>query len=271
MDLPTKSQPQSFSDDVFELLHSSAAKGGLTTRLFAQAFGDEYPIEVDPTSSCTWSVLGEMVKMLRLRPDDLLIDLGCGRGGAGLWLARAFSARLIGVDFSRKAIELATERIPAFFQSLDPGNDRIRFQAGTFEDTGLPDACAAGVVSVDALPFSPDRDAALRELRRILRPGARAVFTGGEKLPGHPKYEPGQLTWEDHIAAAGLELEAKVERPEEAGLWDRLNDLWESHEDELRREYGDVDTDNKITEARTLRPLRPFRTAALYTARAPLA
>lgn len=280
MDQPVSSPPQPFTDDVFEQLHVAAAQGGLTKRLFAQAFGDEYPAEVDPTSSCTWSVLGEMVKMLRLRPNDLLVDLGCGRGGTGLWLARAFRARLIGVDSSPKGIELAIERIPEFFPALDtgdpgdpgdPGAGRIRFQLGTFEDTGLPDACAAGVVSLDALPFTPDRDVALRELRRILKPGARAVFTGGEKLPGHPKYKPGEPTWEERLASAGLELEAKAERPEEAGLWSRLHDLWEAHEDELRREYGDVDTDNKMAEARTLRPIRPFRTAALYTARAPLA
>jgi len=270
MDQPVNSQPQPFSDNDFDLLHISAAKGGLTIQLFEQAFGDEYPSEVDPASSCTWSVLGEMVKMLRLRPDGLLVDLGCGRGGTGLWLARAFSARLIGVDFSPKAVELAIERIPDFFPALASGADRIRFQVGTFEGTGLPDACAAGVVSVDALPFAPDRDAALRELRRILKPGARAVFTGSTKLPGHPKYESGDPTWEDRLAAAGLELEAKKERPEEAELWSRLHGLWEAHEDELRRVYGDADTDNKMEEARTLGPLRPFRTAALYTVRAPL-
>jgi SAM-dependent methyltransferase len=264
-------QPEPVSIELVDAFHAAASGRGLSSRLYAEAFGDEYPVEVDPSSSCTWSVLGEMVARLRLRPDDLLVDLGCGRGGTGLWLARAFSARLVGVDISPKAVELATGRISEFFPSGAVGldrRDRIRFQVGTFADTGLPDQCAAGVVSMDALPFAPDRDAALRELRRILRPGARAVFTGGRNLPGHPKYVAGRQSWEQYIAAAGLELEAKVDRPEERGLWDRLNDLWESHEDELRREYGDVDTDAKLTEARNHRPGRPYRITSIFTVRA---
>jgi SAM-dependent methyltransferase len=256
--------PAAFND----ALHAAAAGRGISSRLYAEAFGEEYPADVDPSSSCTCSVLGEMVKRLRLRPNGLLVDLGCGRGGTGLWLARAFSARLIGLDISAKAVELAAERIPEFFPAAAPGDERIRFQVGTFEDTGLPDACADGAVSMDVLPFTPDHVAALREVRRILKPGARAVFTGGANLPGHPKYVPGRPSREERIAAAGLELEAKVERPEEAGLWNRLNDLWEAHEDELRREHGDLATDAKLREARNHRPGRPYRITAIYTVRA---
>ncbi|HET9168764.1 MAG TPA: methyltransferase domain-containing protein [Actinospica sp.] len=253
--------------DLADAFHAAAAGRGLSHRLHAEAFGEEYPAEVDPSSSCTWTVLGEMVRRLRLRPDALLVDLGCGRGGTGLWLARALSARLVGIDISPKAVELATERIPEFFPAQ--AADRARFQVGTFAETGLPDECADGLVVMDALSFGPDRDASLRELRRILKPGARAVFTGGRNNPGHPMYRPGRPTWEESIAAAGLELEAKVPRPEERGLWDRLNDLWESHEEELRREDGDLPTDAKLTEARNHRPGRPYRDTWIFTARKP--
>lgn len=248
----------------FDKLHARSSIGDLQKRLAAQAWGDEYPVEVDPSSSCTWSVLGEMVRRLHLRPDDLLVDLGCGRGGTGLWLARAFSARLIGVDFSPVGIELATARAADF---LPEG--RASFQLGAFDATGLPDACADGVISMDALPFAKDRDAALRELARILRPGASAVFTTVERLPGHPRYEPEAPSWPDSIKQAGLLLEAEVARPEEADLWLRLFELWEQHETELRAELGDEATEPLFEEARTAGPTIHLRRPFLLTVRAP--
>jgi len=243
--------------------HAARAKSGLHTRLVAEAFGDEFPAQVDPSSSCTWSVLAEMVRWLRLRPDELLVDLGCGRGGTGLWLARAFSARLAGVDFSPVAIDLAKARAADF---LPEGH--ASFHVASFEQTGLPDACAHGVISMDALPFTPDRDAALRELARILRPGARAVFTAVEKLPGHPRYDPQEPSWHERISRAGLEVEHEVERPEEPGLWIRLYELWKQHEAELRAEVGDEATDQVLAEARNVRPAINDRRAFLLVVRA---
>lgn len=67
---------------------------------------------------------------------------------------------------------------------------------------------------------------------------------------------------------AGRELEAKVRRHEERGLWDRLNDLWEAHEAELRAEDGDLAADAKLTEARNHRPGRPYRETFIFTVRA---
>jgi SAM-dependent methyltransferase len=205
-----------------------------------------------------------MVRWLRLRPNDLLVDLGCGRGGTGLWLARAFSARLVGLDFSPVAIELASARAAHFVPE-----GQASFQVGSFEQTGLPDACADGVVSMDALPFTEDRDAALRELARILRPGARAVFTAVERLPGHPRYDANDPTWRDRVSSAGLEFEYELERPEEPFLWLRLYELWEQHEAELRAEIGDEATEQVLSEASTAGPGISDRRALLLTVRAP--
>ncbi|MFC1438051.1 class I SAM-dependent methyltransferase [Streptacidiphilus sp. N1-10] len=245
-----------------------AAQGGrdsLATRLHAEAFGAEYPEEVDPASSCTWQVLGGMVRGLRLRPGQTLVDLGCGNGGTGLWLARALNARLVGVDISPVAVGIAGERAAAFVPE-----GRAEFRTGTFLRTGLPDACADGAVSMDALPFTEDRTAALRELRRILRPGARAVFTGNLLLPGHPQHRPDRPRWSDHAAEAGLEWESAEERPEEPALWVRLYDLWEQHQDELRAEVGDAATEAMLEEARIVRPLMDRRTPLVITLRRPV-
>lgn len=257
-------EPTQSPREKFDSLHSRSNTGDLQKQLVAEAWGEEFPAEVDPTSSCTWSVLGEMVRRLRLRPDDLLVDLGCGRGGTGLWLARAFSARLIGVDFSQVGVELATARIADFLPEGRGG-----FQVGSFAETGLPDACADGVISMDALPFAEDRDAALRELARILRPGAPAVFTTVERQPGHPRYDAVTPPWPESIKRAGLLLEAEQERPEEPELWLRLFALWEQHEADLRAELGDEAVAPLLDEARTAGPTMHLRRAFLLTVRAP--
>ncbi|MEY9837148.1 class I SAM-dependent methyltransferase [Streptacidiphilus sp. EB103A] len=244
-----------------------AARGGdsLTTRLHTEAFGAEYPAEVDPASSCSWRVLGGMVRELRLRPGQTLVDLGCGNGGTGLWLARALNVRLIGVDISPVAVGIAGERAADFVPE-----GRAEFRTGAFEHTGLPDAFADGAVSMDALPFTTDRTAALRELRRILRPGARFVFTGNRLQPGHPQHRPDRPGWREHAAEAGLEWESAEERPEEPALWERLYDLWELHQDELRAEVGDEATEAMLEEARIVRPLMDRRTPLLITLRRPV-
>jgi SAM-dependent methyltransferase len=247
----------------FDRFHHACDLQKTHKQVRAEAWGDEFPEEVDPSSSCTWLVLGEMVARLRLKPEAVLVDLGCGRGGTGLWLARALSARLIGVDFSPRALEIARRQAPNFL----PGGYAV-FQEGTFEHTGLPDACADGAVSMDALPFTFDRDAALVELRRILKPGARALFTAHSALPGAPKYAADAPTWPDRIKNAGLELEAVLERPEEPGLWERLYAGLTEHEAEVRAELGEY-ADILYDEVRDVRPILHLHEATLYTVRAP--
>lgn len=235
------------TENVYDTLHPAAAHP-LFGRLMAEAGGEDHPREVDPFSSCTWRTLGRAVAALRLAPGDTLVDLGCGRGGVGLWLARATSARLTGVDFSQEAVAIATGRAADFVP-----DGRARFQLGTFAATGLPDAVADGVISVDALPFAPDRDAALAEVRRVLRPGARAVLTAVEATDAtEVEANPLRWTeerWRDGITAAGLDLEERTVEPGVHDQWRRVYANWLAHEADLRAAVGDPATDLLVEEA----------------------
>lgn len=262
MEEPTSEQSAA-REAHYDAFHETGETPGLHKRLRAEAWGDEFPEQVDPSSSCTWSVLGAMVAHLKLRPGALLVDLGCGRGGTGLWLARAFDARLAGIDVSPRALEFARARTAAF---LPPG--RAEFRIGTFERTGLPAGCADGVVSMDALPFASDRDAALTELRRILHPGARAVFSAVRRSPEHPTYDPAEPTWPERIRKAGLEPEAEIERPEEPGLWARLYELLRENEEQVRAELDETGAQILYDEVHGASPVVEFFSASLYVVRA---
>lgn len=185
---------------VFEDTYSAPASL-VQERIWRAAFGDEYPEGVDPYSYITRSELERFVRELRLRPGDRLVDVGCGRGGGGLWVAAASEARLTGLDIAEAAVEAARARAAAM------GFD-AEFRRGTFEATGLEDGVADGVMSIDALLFTPDKAAALIELRRILKPGGRLVFTTWD-YSGQPVNRPPQVP--DHrplLEAAGFTVDS---------------------------------------------------------------
>jgi ubiquinone/menaquinone biosynthesis C-methylase UbiE len=161
-------------------------------------FGDEYPEGLDPYSFVSVTELHRFVHEVRLSSDDTLVDIGCGRGGPGLFVAAATGARLIGIDIAEAALVAARARAEAMGLSA-------QFSLGSFEDTGLEEACADAVMSVDALLFTPDKAEALRQLRRILRPGGRLVLTSWD-YHRQPAGRPPQV--DDHrplLEAAGLE------------------------------------------------------------------
>jgi ubiquinone/menaquinone biosynthesis C-methylase UbiE len=241
----------------FDLLHAGVHDSPLVRDLWAQAMGDLYPADVEPGSSCSWWVLGHAVAALRLKPGNLLVDLGCGRGGPGMWLARALSTRLVGVDFSSVGVQLASSRAAAFGVA-----SRAEFRRATFEHTMLADQSVDGAISMDALPFAPDRAAALREVRRILRPGGRLVFTGRDPRPGMDR-------WEDLADSAGLEMESVFVNEDHDDQWRRLYALWLAHEDEIRLQAGDRAADNFMREANQGIDRSSSRRALLFVMRRP--
>ncbi|MFE7764170.1 class I SAM-dependent methyltransferase [Streptomyces sp. NPDC057438] len=257
---PTTHQPAPLPPaspaDHFDAFHAARARTDLVARLYEAAMGEDYPHEVNASSSCDWPLLGLMTTRLRMRPGQRLVDAGCGTGGIGLWLARALNARLEGIDISPVALARATRRRSRFVPA-----DRAAFHVASIDATGLPDRHAHGIVCVDALSFTQDRGEAVRELGRILAPGGRLTLTRSLR----PGAEP---VWEEQAHAAGLTVEHVDERLGEPAMWERLYRLWLAHADDLHRELGDQ-ARFMLHEARRMLPALNGRRAVLLTLRRP--
>jgi SAM-dependent methyltransferase len=219
----------------------------------AALMGHGLPDSVQPFSFVPIEGMRFVLGELALEDGQTLVDLGCGRGGPGLWLAAQAGAELIGVDGSRVAVQDARERV-----SLFEGVASARFEVADVTQTGLPTACADAVVSIDVFQLVGDKAAMITEMSRLLRPGGTVVLTtwegSGEVDERFPR-DTGALL--DGFSAVSV-----VEQP----AW--LSRQFEIYE---RAVAADDGTDQAVTdiagEARRSLPEREYLRRVVVTAR----
>jgi ubiquinone/menaquinone biosynthesis C-methylase UbiE len=226
-----------------------------------EAYGDDYPDEVQPWGMTTWFTLGRYIAGLKIGPGAHLVDLACGRGGVGLWLARATGARLTGVDWSPGGVRAASGRASEFVPK-----GRAAFVVGDLTATGLDDECADAMVCADAVFFASDRIAVFREAARVLRPGARFAFTASQSDDGSPASVP---DWTPIVEAGGLIVEDRVEVPNFARQLQTMYSTWLAHLDDVRSTLDDETAQDLEDEATTVGPTLATRVGMLYVARKP--
>jgi demethylmenaquinone methyltransferase/2-methoxy-6-polyprenyl-1,4-benzoquinol methylase len=109
------------------------------------------------------------VELARLGPGEVAVDVGAGTGDLALGLLRAShpTSRVLGIDLSPRMLAISTRRLA-----------RLRYTAvvGNAESLPLGDASVDRVISGFTLRNIGDLPRALREMRRVLRPGGRAVL-----------------------------------------------------------------------------------------------
>ncbi len=158
--------------------------------IFMEAYGDDYPAEADPFGFVSLSELRAMADILTGSAVSRLLDMGCGRGGPGLWIARELGASLVGVDVVAQAVVAAYQHAAALGMA-----EKAEFMVASGTDTGLPAAAFDGAVSIDALWMIQDKAAAFAELARVLSPGSLIVFT---------TWEPPHVDYAAHLTSAGF-------------------------------------------------------------------
>jgi SAM-dependent methyltransferase len=137
-----------------------------------------------------WRAIGEFNRDGELRDlydpagKDVLI-YGCGEGNVAASLLRRGAVSVRGFDISEA--EICRAQAAALRQGY---SDRVEFRTADAHHTPYPDNSFDLIVGI-AILHHLDLDIALGEIRRVLRPGGRAVFR--EPLAENPLLKFGRL------------------------------------------------------------------------------
>jgi ubiquinone/menaquinone biosynthesis C-methylase UbiE len=173
-----------------------------------EVYGDRFWPDLDPPWTLATIDDARFVAD-QLRRATRLVDLGCGSGCFMRLAGRELGGHIIGVDANPMAIRLAKERCAGLL-------DKVSFQRGDIAETGCPAAMFDGAASFDVLLFVPDKEKALGEVARILKPGARFSGTTFELRSASAALSaPAFEAYPRAFETAGL----SVEMYEEANDW----------------------------------------------------
>jgi len=112
-------------------------------------------------------IVEPMLEMMRLRPDESILDAGSGTGWLCRLLARnAPQGHVMGIDVSDEMIRRARES--------SAGIDNVTFVTGSVDSIPAEAASFNRAVSVESAYYWPRPARGLQELHRVLRPGGSA-------------------------------------------------------------------------------------------------
>lgn len=156
------------------------AYGNYEEEVYRQIRVETYGEDLGQTSWVSKEESEEIVKLLKLGSASQVLEIGCGSGRYALNVASRTGCRVIGMDLNGPGIErarkqAATEGIgeQVSFENADASKP-LRHADGAFD----------AVFSNDALCHIPGRDALLREMRRVLKPGGRMLFSDALVIGG---------------------------------------------------------------------------------------
>lgn len=114
------------------------------------------------------------VKILNPQPAEHVLDLCCGSGDLAFALAEHSAAStIVGLDRSRAMIKQAVKKYQHRLKKQPTLARRLRWETADALQTALPSATFDIITCAFGLRNIPDRLAALREMKRLLKPNGR--------------------------------------------------------------------------------------------------
>jgi len=114
----------------------------------------------------------KMLRLARLQPGEVVLDVGCGTGTLA-----SLAARQVGPTGTAYGIDASPEMIARATRKARRQDDRVIFKVGAAQELPFPDAQIDVVLTTLMLHHlpRPSRQQLAHEMRRVLKPGGRVL------------------------------------------------------------------------------------------------
>lgn len=164
---------------------------------------------------------GNPFSLGELKPGEHVVDCGSGSGTDSLIAAHMVgsSGYVIGVDMTPEMLAKARRN------ALEAGMMNVEFREGYLESLPVEDGWADVIISNGVLNLVPDKEAALGEMFRVLKPGGRLQIADIALQKPVPEDAKSDVTLWTGCIAGGV-LKAQLERKVSAAGFKNVEVIW---------------------------------------------
>jgi SAM-dependent methyltransferase len=133
--------------------------------------------------------VGNPFSLELLHSGDAVLDIGCGAGVDSLVAGHLVGAggRVVGLDVTPAMVERARARLSRL------GLANVTFQVGDAEALPFPDATFDAIISNGVFNLTLDKEKALKETHRVLKPGGRLMLADMVLVAALPPDQAGKV------------------------------------------------------------------------------
>ena len=153
----------------------------------------------------------KMADHLNVKPNDKLLELGCGSGAIAMNMYKNTKCNITAINIDEDTLEKGRKKLKK------SGNDKITLKYQDLnQPLDFPDNSIDGIYEIQAVTFTEDLGALMKELYRVLKPGKRVVMLDGVILDKFDKNDPNDL--ERGLSIRGLTAGGGIWHP---NYWDK--------------------------------------------------
>lgn len=143
-------------------------------------------------------MVDRVAKLLDLPSGAKVLDAGCGEGHAAAYLAKKYGYQVVGIDLLKDSIQRAK-------QKAAKQNGKISFYEGSYMKLPFKDGSFDAIYTIETLVHAPDANKAIKELKRVLKPGGKLALVEYTMTPYNQIEDP-QVRMALKIIVAGSSM-----------------------------------------------------------------